>query len=59
MDISDYGDEWCMGYLRGQENALEFFADHLRTKMDSVLTTHDVGEMTELLALLIMEIEGR
>lgn len=26
VDISDYGDEWCAGYLRGQVNMLDFLA---------------------------------
>lgn len=58
VDISDFGDEWCAGFLRGQVNALDEVCWKLRTHMDSALLTHGVGEMTELLAVIIAEIEG-
>jgi hypothetical protein len=58
VDISDFGDEWCIGFLRGQVNALDMVTVKLRVRMDAVLETHGVGEMTELLAVLIAEIDG-
>lgn len=58
VDISDFSDEYCAGFLAGQVNALDTVTWKLRTRMDATLTTHGVGEMTELLGLIIAEVEG-
>ncbi len=58
VDVSDYGDEWCLGFMAGQVNALDLVNSRLREVMDAALISHGVGEMTEMLARLINEIDG-
>jgi hypothetical protein len=58
VDISDYSDEWCAGFLRGQVNALGWLlANPLNVPMTvhaySVQGTYDDGIVAQTVATLV------